>query len=201
MLIFSKFIVRKNERGLLFKNGDFLDFLEPGTYHYFDPLRKINLEVYDLSVPEFSHRLIDFFIKEYPEAFARYFSMIDLGAQQLALVHKNGQLSNILPPSTRTVYWKGVIDITTEIIDISDNFEIPSKLAGQLVPDQTDYRLPQKSREFINSQVVPEHQMGILYVNGQCTKTLSPGLHAYWQFNRNINIEIWDTRLQNLEVL
>ena len=200
MLIFSKFIVCKNERGLLFKNGDFLDFLEPGTYHYFDPLRKINLEVYDLSVPEFSHRLIDFFIKEYPEAFARYFSMIDLGAQQLALVHKNGQLSNILPPSTRTVYWKGVIDITTEIIDISDNFEIPSKLAGQLVPDQTDYRLPQKSREFINSQVVPEHQMGILYVNGQCTKTLSPGLHAYWQFNRNINIQIWDTRLQNLEV-
>jgi len=200
MLIFGKFIVRKNERGLLFKNGDFLKFLEPGTYHYFDPLRKIQLELYDLSVPEFSHRLTDFFIKKYPEDFARYFSMIDLGAEQLALIYQNGQLANILPPSTRTVYWKGLIDITTEIIDISDNFEIPSSLAAQLVPSQTDYRLPPKLREFINSQVVPEHHRGVLYVNGQCTKTLSPGLHAYWPFNRQITIEIWDTRLQNLEV-
>ncbi|WP_349648134.1 slipin family protein [Candidatus Parabeggiatoa sp. HSG14] len=27
-----------------------------------------------------------------------------------------------------------------------------------------------------------------------------PGLHAYWQFNRHILIEMWDTRLQDIEV-
>jgi regulator of protease activity HflC (stomatin/prohibitin superfamily) len=199
MLIFRKFIVRKNERGLLFKNGDFLDFLEPGTYHHFDPLRKIQVERYDLSVPEFSHRLVDFFIKNYAEAVARYFTVIALGAQQVALVSKNGQLADILPPSTRTLYWKGVVDITTEIIDISEDFEIPYDKAAQLVYTKTEV-LAQRMREAIQSQEVSEHQIGVLYVDGQCVKTLPPGLHAYWQFNRNLTIEIWDTRLQDIEV-
>ena len=32
----SKFIVRKHERGLLFKDGDFLRFLAPGTYRFWN---------------------------------------------------------------------------------------------------------------------------------------------------------------------
>ena len=30
MIFYRKFIVRKHERGLLFKQGDFVRFLEPG---------------------------------------------------------------------------------------------------------------------------------------------------------------------------
>jgi len=197
MLIFSQFIVHKNERGLLFKNGDFLDFLTPGTYHYFDPLHKIQVERYDLSVAEFEHRLVDFFIKEYADAVARYFTIIELGAQQVALVFKNGRLTNILPPSSRQLYWNGILDVKTEIIDISENFEISRVQAAPLVYA----KIPaQGVSEAIYSQEVPEYQIGLLYVDGQCIKTLQPGLHAYWQFNRNINIVMWDTRLQDIEV-
>jgi regulator of protease activity HflC (stomatin/prohibitin superfamily) len=197
MLIFRKIIIRKNERGLLFKDGDFLDFLAPGTYHYFDPLHKIQIERYDLSVPEFEHRLTDFFIKEYPEAVARHFTIIELGAQQIALVSKNGLLADILPPGTRRLYWKGVVDITTEIIDISEEYEIPH--AAPLVYAKTGV-LPQRVSESIYSQEVPEYQIGLLYVDGQYIKTLQPGLHAYWQFNRNLNIALWTTRSQEIEI-
>ncbi len=195
MLIFSQFIVHKNERGLLFKEGDFLDFLAPGTYRYFDPLHKIQVERYDLSVPEFEHRLVDFFIKEYADAVARYFTIIELGAQQVALLYKNGRLTNILPPSSRQLYWNGIVEVKTEIIDISDKFEISRVQAAPLV-----YAPVQGVNEAIYSQEVPEYQIGLLYVDGQCIKTLQPGLHAYWQFNRHINIVMWDTRLQDIEV-
>jgi len=199
MLIFRKFVVRKNERGLLFKDGDFVDFLEPGIYRYFDPFLKIQVERYDLSVPEFNHRLTDFFIKEYAEAVARYFTIIELGSQQVALLSKNGRLTDILPPSSRTFYWKGIVDVTAEFIDISENFAVDSDKVAQLIHAKTDV-LPKQVRESICSQEVPEHKVGLLYVDGQCLKTLSPGLHAYWQFNRHINIVIWDNRLQNIEV-
>jgi len=35
-MLFRKFIVRKNEYGLLFKDGDFERFLAPGVYRFFD---------------------------------------------------------------------------------------------------------------------------------------------------------------------
>ena len=34
-MLYRKFIVRKHERGMLFKNGDFVRFLAPGTYRFF----------------------------------------------------------------------------------------------------------------------------------------------------------------------
>ena len=194
-----EFIVHKNERALLFKEKDFLNFLEPGTYHYFDPKQKIQVERYDLSEPEFLHPLTDLLIKTLPEMVARYFTIIELGPQEIALLSQNGLLADILPPSTRTLYWKGVVDITTEVIDISDSFDIPSEKAAQLLHSKTGVPT-QKMRDFIYSREVPENQIGLLYVDGQCIKTLSPGLHAYWQFNHNLNIDIWDTRLQNLDV-
>jgi regulator of protease activity HflC (stomatin/prohibitin superfamily) len=199
MWLFSQFIVHQNERGLLFKAGEFLNFLEPGTYRYFDPWQKVQVEFYDLSVPEFSHRLSDFLIKTYPESIAHYFMRIELGPQEIALIFKNGVLADLLPPSTQALYWKDLIDITTETIDISENFEIPADKARQILHTKTGV-IQQRIREFIYTREVPEHQIGLLYVDGQCVKTLSPGLHSYWQINRKFNIEIWDTRLQSLEV-
>ena len=42
MLFVREFIVRKHERGLLFKNGDFVRFLAPGVYRFFDPRRRFS---------------------------------------------------------------------------------------------------------------------------------------------------------------
>lgn len=199
MLIFRKFLVRKNERGLLFKEGDFVRFLDPGTYHYFDPLMKMRLELYDLSVPEFQHRFLDLFLKQYAQDVARYFTVYELTPQQVALVYKNGRLADILPPSSRTVYWQGLVDVKVDIIDISERFDVPGDLAAALLHGKTTVDA-QRMRESIYSMEVPPYQVGVLYVDGKCLNTLPPGLHAYWQFNRRINVVLWDTRLQETEV-
>lgn len=199
MLILRQFIVHKNERGLLFKNGDFTDFLMPGTYNYFDPLKKIQVEIYDLSVPEFKHRWSDFILKECAEAVERHFTIIELGAQQLALIFKNGILADILPPSTRTIYWKGIIDITAEIIDISTDLAIPAEKFMQLMNQESGIDSDLRDK-YTYSETIFEHQIGLLYVDGKYSKILSAGLHAYWNFNRDLEIKLWDTRLQTFEV-
>jgi regulator of protease activity HflC (stomatin/prohibitin superfamily) len=47
---------------------------------------------------------------------------------------------------------------------------------------------------------VAEKFAGLLFVDGELVKTLSPGLYAYWKFNRAIKVEQVDTRLTEMEV-
>ncbi len=193
----KKFIIHKNEIGFLFENGDFVGVLEPSIYHYFDPLNKIKVEIYDLLKPEFEHRLADFLIKTQAELIATYFHLVELTSEQVALVYKNGRLVDILPPNSRKLYWKKFVDIKIETIDISENFQVTN--AEWLIYANMDTLL-QPIEKFIYSSEIPEHKIGLLTVDGKYIQTLSPGLHAYWQINHRINIEIWDTRLQNIEI-
>ena len=49
MKMLKRFIVKKNERGLLYSEGDFLAVLEPGTYRRFDPYDRLSLESFSLN--------------------------------------------------------------------------------------------------------------------------------------------------------
>jgi len=48
-------------------------------------------------------------------------------------------------------------------------------------------------------QVADAH-LGLLKVDGKVVKHLAPGKYAYWRFNREIQMDLIDTRLQSLEV-
>jgi regulator of protease activity HflC (stomatin/prohibitin superfamily) len=199
MWVIRKFIVKKNECGLLFKNGDFVRFLDAGTYHFLDPLRKIEVEVFDLSVPEFTHRLTDLLIKQFADEVAKRFGIVELNATQVALITKNGRLAYVLAPSTRTLFWKGLVDVEAKVIDIADDFTIESRLAAELAYANQGL-LRDSALAAIYCKLVPEYRIGVLYVDGDTVKTLVPGLHAYWKFNRNIRIELFDTRVQDMDV-
>ena len=199
MLIVSKLIVKKNECGMLFKNGDFIRFLDAGTYHYVDPLHKITVEVFDLSVPEFEHRLTDLLIKRYADEMAKRFDFVELNATQVALVYKNARLAYVLAPSTRTLFWKGLVDVRTQVIDITDEFTIESRLAAELAHANNGL-LRDSALAAMYCKLVPQYHVGILYVDGDTVKTVTSGLHAYWQFDRDIRIELFDTRMQDMDV-
>ncbi len=47
---------------------------------------------------------------------------------------------------------------------------------------------------------VPAYHLGVLKVDGQVARLLQPGLAAFWRFNRDVQVELVDTRLQTMEV-
>ena len=49
MLFIREFTVRRHERGILLRNGDFQRFLAPAVYRFFDPHRQLAVERYDLT--------------------------------------------------------------------------------------------------------------------------------------------------------
>jgi regulator of protease activity HflC (stomatin/prohibitin superfamily) len=47
---------------------------------------------------------------------------------------------------------------------------------------------------------VADRHVGLLLVDGRLVRTLDPGLYAYWTFNRTVQVEQIDQRLQPMEV-
>ena len=60
MVLVRKFLVKKDERALLFRKGDFVDVLHAGEHKFVDPLRRLSIEVFPLAKILFDHRLAEF---------------------------------------------------------------------------------------------------------------------------------------------
>ena len=56
-MVMRKFHVKKDERALLFRKGDFVEVLGPGEHWRFDPLRRLAVEKFALANTRFEHRL------------------------------------------------------------------------------------------------------------------------------------------------
>ena len=59
MLGYKRIVIAQNERGLHLHNRKLVNILEPGVFRIFDPLRRHEIQKYDLTVAEFSHPWLD----------------------------------------------------------------------------------------------------------------------------------------------
>ena len=199
MLFVREFTVRKHERGLLFKNGDFVRFLAPATYRFFDPLRRVDVERFDLSQPAFEHRLVDYLVRWQPEAIEDLFVRVETGTNQIAVITKNGHPWSVVGPERRALFWKGVIHVKAELIDISADLSVAPRIARTIAAD-LHARRSSVFEHAVLVREVPEAHTGLLYVDGALIRELAPGLHAFWKLDRSVTVELCDRRLKTLEV-
>jgi hypothetical protein len=64
---FKRVTVKKNERGLLLRNGDFERVLQPGQHWLFTWGAPVRIETFALEQPAFTHGLADYFMAKEPE--------------------------------------------------------------------------------------------------------------------------------------
>ncbi len=190
--------IAQHERGLEFRNRSFKTILEPGVYRIFDPLKRTEVQVYDLSVPEFEHARVDFFVRDARPTVERYFTIVELGDREVGVVYKNGRVAGLLAPGKRHLYWRGPIEVGVEKYDIAKEFELPKELAKVLV--RAKQPLAAQVADAVTAAEVPDTSVGLLIVDGQFVKVLEPGLHAFWKFQRALKIELVDRRVQAMEV-
>ncbi len=198
-MFYVKFIVRKHERALLFRDGDFVKFLEPGVYRIVDLVHKFTIERFDITVPVFGHRLQDFLIEEYPRQVERYFDVVTTGANEIAVVYHNDRVTLIMAPATRHLFTKGVHKIRVERYGIVDKLDVDPRLAKRLLAGN-EPMLKAVADKAIYARVVPEGHVGLLYIDGELTRSLTAGFHAFFAVEREVSVELYDTRVQTLEV-
>jgi len=199
VLFFREFTVRKHERGILLRNGDFERFLAPAVYRFFDPQRRLTVESFDLAQPAFEHRLVDYLVRWQPEAVEDNFLTVETGAGQIAVVYRNGHPWTFVAPERRALFWKGIVRMTAELIDVAGNVVVPRRIAQACITE----RQARRSSAFdaaILVREVPEAHVGLLFIDGQLVRELAPGVHAYWKVGRNLLVELVDLRVKALEV-
>jgi regulator of protease activity HflC (stomatin/prohibitin superfamily) len=191
--------VKKNERGLLLRNGDFERVLDPGTHWLVAGLDRLDARTVAIDKPAFQDPLADYLMAAEPVVVAQHFLRVELGETQVGLRSENGVLVEVLPPAARRLYWTGLVDVRIEVIDIAASAELPAALAQRLSQTQLRERAVSGLAGVLQLQV-PEHGAGLLSIDGRIERLLEPGIHAFWRYNRTIAVELVDLRLQALEV-
>lgn len=198
-MMFKRVTVKKNERGLLLRNGDFQRVLQTGTHWLFAGMDQLEVQLFALEQPAFTHALADYLMAKEPGVVSAEFVGVELTENQVGLRSENGALVEVLAPATRRLYWKGLVDVQVEVIDIAATAEVPAAVVARLVQTQLRHRGVAGLTGVLQVQV-PEHGAGMLWIDGKVERLLAPGSYAFWKFNRNVSVELVDLRLQTLEV-
>jgi regulator of protease activity HflC (stomatin/prohibitin superfamily) len=196
MMGLKRITIAQHERGLAFRNRSFEAVLKPGVHWQFDPFKRREVAVYDVSTPEFEHPRVDVLVKDARALIDSDLMVVELGDREVGLVYKNGRLVSVLAPGKRQLYWKGPIDVRVDVRDISREFVLDANLARVL----TRTRSSASFGDAIGTAEVADTAVGLLIVDGEMRAVLEPGLTAYWKFQRNIKVELVDLRLQTMEV-
>lgn len=101
---FKRVTVKKNERGLLLRNGDFDRVLAPGAHWVFDGFDTLRVETFALEQSAFTHGLADYLMAKEPDVVAREFVRVELSETQVGLRFEDGVLVELLAPATRRLY-------------------------------------------------------------------------------------------------
>lgn len=199
MLGFKKINVADNERVLMFRKNRFEKILTPGEYRIFDLSGNVTAFKYDITKAELNHHLGRFLITAYHDNLVNDVICADIKENQIGLIYLDGKLSDILSPNTFKMYWNLVVKVEIKVIDISESFAVESKLLATLVRNKGSliYTKGVDATYYIE---VPDNHVGLLKINGKLEKLLKPGSYGYWRFNRNIEVQRLDCRLQTMEV-
>jgi len=164
--MFKKIHIRKHERGLHFRKGDFVRLLTPGSHWIW----RGRVEIVDTLKVRFEHALLEQLVRE--EELKSALLIVDLTDTERALVWKDARLFTILGPG-RHAFWDTPHRLAIETFDISAfRFEHP-RLA-------TILQHPVASHWLDGVQVDGEAQV-LLYRDGVLVETLSRGLHVFWK--------------------
>lgn len=194
----QRVVVAQHERALVWKNKAFAGVLEPGVRWLMQPFARTDVQVYDLTVPEFENARADFLVKEAREVIEPYLQVVELGDREVGVVYKNGKLAGVLAPGKRQLYWRGPIEVRVDKIDISADIEVPASVAKLLARAKAP--LASQAADAVTAVEVPDTSIGLLIVDGEFIKPLASGLHVFWKWQRTVKVEQIDKRVQAMEV-
>jgi regulator of protease activity HflC (stomatin/prohibitin superfamily) len=192
----KKITIRKGQLGLLAKNGDYYQVLEAGEHRlpWFNTPEVLVVNLDGSEVPE---ALANYLRRFQPDWVTRYALAVDLNDSEAGALYMNEVLQEILPPSTRRLYWRA--DEALKLVRMDTRqVQVPAEVMNAVLQPRRSGAV--KGREAMLTVQVPAWHAGVLKIDGETQALLPPGLTAYWKVNHLVDADVVDTRLQVLEV-
>ncbi|CAA0174113.1 slipin family protein [Escherichia coli] len=192
----KKISVRKDQLALLSRNGDYYKVLHAGE-HLLPWLNTPEVLLITLDGSEVPDVLADYLRRFQPDWVERYCVVADLSETEAGALYMDGILLEILPPSTRRLYWRVEDDLTLVRMN-TQQVQVQTEVMNAVLQPRRKGAV--KGRDAILTVQVPAWHVGVLKIDGETQALLPPGLTAYWKINHLVEAEVVDTRLQVLEV-
>ncbi len=182
-----KIIIHENQKGLLFKNGQYKKLLGAGKYHVYGD-RQILIQPLDQPIIcrfcGVRELLRDEVLKAQVE-------QVEVGDEQLALHFVDGMFNSVLSQGEH-LFWKAAGTHEFRIADISTPEVDPA------IPEYLFNKLP--SLYYVKVEVA-EHQKARLYFNRKYVRLLDAGTYYFWKNAVRIDVEYVDTRLTQMNIM
>src|SRR3954447_1071671 len=182
-MLWKRVVVGDQERVLIAKNGRFNGILESGQHRIFvSPGVFLETEKHNMRDLVFGSKWADYLVKERSDLVNRYFTCVETSDVQVAMVYVDSKLLEVLLPAKRVLYWRGLAEVTAEVIDVVAQPEIPASKLPALE------RLGRNSHATLS--VVEEAKTGLLFIDNRLVRTLPPGKYGFWAVTGSPRVEM-----------
>lgn len=175
--------IKAHERGLLFREGDFIGLLGPGVHWYLDPLMKLRLDVVTPRNPWLMHADLDLIAKS--GHLGADAVVVDLKDFERALVWIDGRFARVLKAGVY-VLWKTEHDVRVEVIDARAMDFVHAELP--VIVQALE------SRELLEVVTIEPGHAGVWFRDGAYQATLGAGTYAFWK--RVGRLKLFDVELK-----
>ena len=204
--LFKKIItVAENQRVLVFKNQELSEVLTTGKHKINDFRNELEFVTFDINALYFSEKNAERLYRN-SNVLKAHIAHFTVEQSEVGLLYLNGQLRGIVAPGEQLYLWQDAGDIRLDKINIADDIAVNKNTmflinkagansATRLI--RSEYTMAVKP--IYDVQIKNEH-VGLLYIDGELIKTLSPGQYGFWQFARKVEVKQFDCRAQLLDI-
>ena len=199
MLFFKTIDIADNERALLFDRNRLQKVLTPGRHRLPTLGHKLTIETFDITNVRFEHSKLKFLVRQYRALLNAFIDVFELTDNEVGVIYRDQKISDVLPPGSLLVTWKGAEDVRVDVVDITHGYEVNDELVS-LLGKGIKMGTSRQVVNAINYAEVPDEHVGLLHVNGKLERVLRTGAYAFWKYNRSIAIKLLDLRVQTIDV-
>ena len=189
MLLIKTAKIRSYEKGLYFRDREFMGLLEKGRHWFIDPWFKVKVQIASQRNAWFAHEHLDTIVKS--GALNGDAEVLDLKDHQRALVWIDGRFEQVLGPGLYAL-WTGSRVVKTETIDASDVRFDHKDLNAIAKSDAVENEL--------NISTVEPGFAGVYFKDGAYVDTFGPGRYMFWKNMAKVKFHHVDMRETVLDV-
>lgn len=195
----KKLNVYKNQIALLYRNELLESVFKAGEYEFRDAKNELSVAFVTLNNQPIDKELAQYIEAYLPEVLEAHCFSIQVKEDEVALLYENDVLVELIPPTTKRLYWKSAIKQVIETASIHETQPVAGKIMRQFVRQNARTKTI-AGTSYIFIATVPDYHRGILKIDGIIESLLSPGQSAYWHVNRQLTLELVDTRMMSMEI-
>ncbi len=136
-MLWKRVVVHDQERVLIVKNNRLTQILTPGDHWIFvAPGVSLEMESHDVRNLEFQSRWADYLMKERPDLAEHHFTQVETNEVQVAMVYVDSKLFRVLTPAKSALFWRGLAEVTAEVVEVVSEPEMPVDMFLELERDR-----------------------------------------------------------------